>query len=171
MEAPAARWFRKDGCLDLYAELRALVDALHDRNLDYAICGGVALAIHGHPRFTKDIDIVIQSRSLDAVRACVNELGFIHPASVLPFGRGTDQERLVYRMTKILGEETLTIDLLVLGPGFDEVWDNREFFAWNDRKIQVVSRDGLIKMKRLAARKQDEADIEALQDGDADAEA
>jgi hypothetical protein len=47
--------------MDLYDELRSLVAALDRQHVDYAICGGIALALHGYPRFTKDIDLLSPS--------------------------------------------------------------------------------------------------------------
>ena len=52
---------------DLIAELEQLVDALHADAAEYALCGGLALAVHGHPRATKDIDLLVRAEAvLDA---------------------------------------------------------------------------------------------------------
>lgn len=60
--------------MDLYAELRALVDALQVAEIDYALCGAVALAIHGLPRATRDIDLMTRPQDLKDVRR-LEELG------------------------------------------------------------------------------------------------
>jgi hypothetical protein len=52
--------------------------------------------------------------------------------------------------------------LIVVNPLLQDVWDDREFFKWDDRMIQVVSREGLYKLKRLAGRQQDQLDIDKL---------
>lgn len=50
--------------LDLIAELESILDALAAETIEYAVCGGLALGILGHPRMTKDIDLLsIGSRS------------------------------------------------------------------------------------------------------------
>ncbi len=43
----------------LYDELRTLISALDRGKIEYALCGGIAMAIHGRPRATVDIDILI----------------------------------------------------------------------------------------------------------------
>ena len=52
---------------DLYQELRKLIAALEEHQIDYALCGGLAMAVHDRPRATVDIDLLILSESLDQV--------------------------------------------------------------------------------------------------------
>ncbi len=61
--------------------------------LPHAFCGGVALAIHGYPRATKDIDILNQASDLDLARHLLLELGYDLEAGILPFELGTEKER------------------------------------------------------------------------------
>lgn len=64
----------------------------------------------------------------------------------------------------------MTVDLILVTPGLQSVWDDRLLVEWEGRRVPVVSRRGLIKMKRLAGRPQDLADIEALERLDGDGE-
>ena len=57
--------------LDLYEELRKLITAFDERRIDYALCGGLAMAVYDHPRATIDIDLLILAESLDQVLAIV----------------------------------------------------------------------------------------------------
>ena len=50
--------------MDLHQELVQLIDALEAAGAEYALCGGLALAVHGHPRFTKDIDLLVPAEAL-----------------------------------------------------------------------------------------------------------
>lgn len=143
--------------MDLYEELTALVDALSAASVDYALCGGLALAVHGHPRFTKDIDLLVRPEDLDRILRIVEQCGYLDHAGRIPFEQVT-----VYRTSKIHGTEFLTLDLLQLAPIFDDVWSTRQFVRWETRLIQVVSAAGLAKMKRLAARDQDLVDLKKL---------
>ena len=60
----------------LYDELRDLIAALSREGVEYALCGGIAMAIHGRPRATVDIDMLILGESLsDALRTAGN-LGY-----------------------------------------------------------------------------------------------
>ena len=52
---------------DLYEEFKSIVSALEEQGIDYAVCGGLAMAVHGLPRATVDIDLLIPSESLEAV--------------------------------------------------------------------------------------------------------
>jgi len=83
-------------------------------------------------------------------------------AGRLPFGVGTDKEREVHRVSKLVGENLLTLDLLVVTPVFERVWEQRETFLFEDRRLQVVSAEGLAMMKRIAGRDQDLLDLKIL---------
>jgi hypothetical protein len=48
---------------DLYEEFKAIVSALEEHRIDYAVCGGLALAVHGLPRATVDIDLPSSARA------------------------------------------------------------------------------------------------------------
>ncbi len=51
--------------LDLYEELRILLGKLQESRIEYALCGGLALALYGIPRATVDIDIMVQKEGVD----------------------------------------------------------------------------------------------------------
>ena len=67
------------------AELLALVTALRNANLPFAVCGGLAMAIHGYPRATQDIDLLIQEERLAEVLAVARSAGFWIPSGRMPF--------------------------------------------------------------------------------------
>jgi len=152
--------------VSLYDELRALVDALNDSNVEYAICGGVALAIHGFPRFTKDIDVLTPASSLEAIMGVAARLGFEHAALPMIFEAETPRAREVRRLTKLLPDAPLSLDLLIVGPSQVQPWASREVYEWAGRRVTVVSREGLVEMKMLAGRPQDRADLARLSGAD-----
>jgi hypothetical protein len=49
----------------LLQELSEIVSILNENDIEYAICGGLALTIHGFPRATFEIDVLIQSDNLE----------------------------------------------------------------------------------------------------------
>jgi hypothetical protein len=55
--------------IDLYDELSGIIDDFSRRGIDYALCGGLALAAHGIPRATMDIDLLVPPESLENARA------------------------------------------------------------------------------------------------------
>jgi hypothetical protein len=153
--------------LDLLAEFEALVVALGDRDVPYAVCGGMAVNVHGHVRATMDIDVLAPRDGLEAILEVARNLGFGLRAGPIPFGADTPVYRELHRASKIDGEDVLTIDVLVVTPVLREAWDTREVLEWQGRPLPVVSRAGLIAMKKLAGRLQDLADIEKLEGSDA----
>jgi hypothetical protein len=148
--------------MDLYNELLGLIDLFDHNHIDYALCGGVAVAFHGYPRFTKDIDVLIQAEDLDKVLKIIEGQGFTFLAGPLPFDVGKPNERVVHRVSKIEGAEVLTLDLVLVSPVFQDVWQQRELFEWQGRHVPIVSAHGLAKMKRLAGRDQDLLDLKQL---------
>lgn len=160
---------RLSGGMDLRDELLGLVDCLTAKGLDYAVCGGIALAIHGYPRFTKDIDVLVRREQLEQVLAAIAPLGFDLDSGNLPFDSGTPNAREVRRITKVEGGEVLALDLLLVSPVLEPAWRSRGTFEWQERRLQVVSREGLAEMKRLAGREQDLLDATKLESTDDEA--
>ncbi len=80
--------------MNLYEELVGLVTVLEDSGLDYALCGGVALAFHGHPRFTKDIDLLVREEDLEKVRKAAATCGFTVEGGRVPLRLGKPDEQI-----------------------------------------------------------------------------
>jgi hypothetical protein len=152
--------------MDIVAEFEMLVTALAEQEIDYAVCGGFAVNIHGHVRATRDIDLLIRREALANVCSIAMDLGFTVTSGPIPFDIGTKEEREIHRVTKFEGTHFLTLDLLLVTPVLEPVWAEREAFEWRGRIIPVVSLEGLATMKRLAGRHQDLADLENLGVGD-----
>lgn len=155
--------------MDLIAELANVSRALERAGVPYAVCGGIAVTIHGHVRATKDIDLLIRPEDRDRALEIVSALGFDRQALPMTFGAGTATERHVQRVTKLEAGESLTVDFLMVGPLYEGAWSARESYAWEGATLTVVSLDGLLAMKRIAGRAQDLADIERLTGGPDDA--
>lgn len=148
--------------MKLYDELLALVDLLEQHQIEYAICGGLALGILGHPRMTRDIDLLVRAEDLERLTEVIKAIGFTVPAGRIPFRLGQPTEQIVHRVNKIVDRRVLTLDLMILPPHLRDVWDGRIRIQWQGRAVRIVSRDGLARMKRLAGRKQDVADLDTL---------
>lgn len=151
--------------MDLIEELVGVCSAFAGVGIEYAVCGGVALAIHGHPRFTKDIDILIRPEDLPRALAAAATRGFVLEGGKLTFHTGTPDERSMFRVSRAQGTHLLTLDLLLAGANDDPVWASRRTVEFQGRRVGVVSREGLIAMKRAAGRGQDLLDIERLRGG------
>ena len=155
-----------DAGLDLVLELLGIARALEERHVPYAVCGGIAVTIHGAVRSTKDIDLLVDRRDRETILQAVAELGIGLESAPMVFGKGTPAEREVQRVSKVRDGEVLTLDLLIADEALRDVWEHRELVLWEKTPLWVVSRAGLLQMKRLAGRLQDLADIEKLEAGD-----
>ena len=152
--------------LDLYEELRKLIAALDSNEIDYALCGGIAMAIYNRPRATVDIDLLIRAESLDLVREIAKELEYTIRGLDLSFANEAIEIRRVSKIDKETGI-VLSLDMLLVTPEIRPIWDSRVQANWEGGKLSVVSRDDLIALKKLSGRPQDLADISALME-DAD---
>jgi hypothetical protein len=153
--------------MDLIAELENLIDAFDRDGIEYALCGGIALGVHGYVRATQDIDMLVPSEQLDRALATAKGAGFDVPARKIVFGLKTGRPREIHRVSKLDPEtsDLLPLDLMVAHE-YAEVWNARMKVAWRQRNLAVVSRDGLATMKRLAGRPQDLADLAKLEGDD-----
>ncbi len=143
--------------MDIQVELRTLVAAFNQAAIEYALCGGLAVAFHGYSRFTKDLDILIARDSLEHALRAAAEVGFLDSSGRIQF---PDVE--LHRVLKTKGPEYLILDLMVLSDLDSLVWTGKTWFDWEGLPICVVSAEGLVAMKRSAGRDQDLLDIKML---------
>jgi hypothetical protein len=148
--------------LSLFEETMALLADFERHGVPYAVAGALALAIHGVPRATTDIDLLVRREDLEASLRVASGRGFSVEALPMRFGDGLE----VRRTSKVEEAEMLTLDLLLVNENLEPVWASRERVATERGDIWVVSRRGLIDMKAWAAREQDLADIRRLRELD-----
>ena len=67
--------------MDVFGEFEQLAQALADRQILYALIGGVAMALHAHPRFTRDIVLLVKSALLPELTALLKSVGYGSPAA------------------------------------------------------------------------------------------
>ena len=146
--------------LDLLAELDFITSAFTDAGIEYAVCGGLALGIHGFPRATFDIDLLIREDSLEEAFEIAKELGYdIHGLDISFKEKAVE----IRRVSKIDDEgDVISLDLLLVTPYVEDVWDDRMEQDFRGRVIFIVSKKGLIKMKELAGRHKDLIDIDRI---------
>jgi hypothetical protein len=146
---------------DLLSEFRKLVAALERSQIEYALCGGLAMAIYGRARATVDIDLLLLSESLGPALTIATELGYNIRGLDMSFAKGAIEIRRVSKIDAESGH-VLSLDLLLVTPEIQGIWDARVKADWQDGTLSVVSRDGLIALKSLRNSAQDQADIAAL---------
>jgi len=138
---------------------RQFIESLNSSGVEYLVVGAVALAYHGFPRYTGDLDVLIRNSPDNAKRleAALAEFGMA--------GLGLKAADFLgsYRVVQ-LGVAPNRIDLLtsLTGLTFDEAWVNRIETALEGTRVNFIGRDALIRNKRLTGRTRDKADLEAL---------
>ncbi len=145
----------------LLQELSQLISALNENGIEYALCGGLALTIHGFPRATFDIDILIREESLEKSFEIARQFGFdIHGLDISFKERAVE----IRRVSKIDDDgEVMPLDFLLVTPAVEDVWATKDELIWEGNSLGIVSRSGLIKMKQLAGRPKDLIDIDRIQ--------
>ncbi len=134
---------------------------LNKNSVKYCIIGSFALAFHAKPRYTKDMDILVEptKENADRVIQTLKEFGF----ESLDLTRDdiTTRDQVIQ-----LGYEPVRIDLVssIAGCTFEEVWKNRVVSRYGKVKAYFISKHDLIRNKKAAGRKQDLADLDMLQE-------
>jgi hypothetical protein len=146
--------------LELTTDFRDFVALLNDLDVKYVLVGGYAVAWHGHPRFTKDIDFFVERSHANAERLLqvLDRFGFS--------SLGVTMEDLLEENTCLyFGHPPNRIDLINFADGltFDEAWASREQGQVDQLRFFVANREVLIKNKRAAGRAQDLADVQKLE--------
>jgi hypothetical protein len=141
-------------------ELKALVEKLNARGIPHALCGGLAMAVHGFPRATLDIDLVALLGSAADIEKTARELGFTLRAAPMNFADGRVTITRISK-TSPQNEDVLPLDILTFDASIETGVETEEI-EWNGVKLRVVSRKDLIKLKQLRNNQQDQADIEKL---------
>ncbi len=144
----------------LNPDFRDLFAALNDAGSEYLVVGGYALAAHGAPRYTKDLDVWVHCTADNARRVWTALEGFGAPLGQLSL---VDLETpgTVYQV----GVAPSRIDILthIDGVVFAEAWPRRIPGNYGDQPIQLIGRVDFLRNKTASGRLQDLADIEALQ--------
>ena len=146
---------------DLYEEFKSIIAALEERGIDYAICGGLAMAVHGLPRATVDIDLLILAESLEEAKSVARGLGYTIEAQPMTFHKGAIEIRRLSKIDPSDGD-LLMIDFLLVTPTVETAWKNRIRVASSQGSVFAVSREGLILLKSFRRSGQDLDDIERL---------
>jgi predicted nucleotidyltransferase len=140
-------------------DFKEFVELLNNHNVEYLIVGGYAVGIHGHPRYTGDLDIWLNPtlENAEKVLVCVGKFGFgsfnltisdfIKPGNIVQ-----------------LGYPPLRIDLLteIDGVYFDECFKNKIIVLIEELQVNFISYNDLIKNKLKSGRHKDLDDIENL---------
>jgi len=156
--------------MNLNADFTDLLDALDDAGVKYMIVGAHAMAAHGVPRATADIDIFVLAEVENAKRVYRALVQFgapvvLHGITARDFEVAGD----VYQM----GLPPRRIDLLTAidGVSFRDAWIGHQRMAYEGRSVPVIGLRELVRNKLASGRPKDRADIDLLQAVGVDVEA
>jgi hypothetical protein len=145
----------------LNEDFRDIVVAFADNDVEFVVVGAYALAFHGAPRASGDIDLFVRPSPENAARIirALNDFGapvLSHGISAADFAR----PGAVYQ----LGVPPRRIDVLteISGVTFEDVWASRVPVEVDDRRVHIIGRDAFIKNKGASGRPKDLADIARL---------
>ncbi len=146
--------------MDLQKDFADLCSLLNARQVEFLIVGGYAVAFHGAPRFTGDLDILVRpdvdhvARTLEALR----EFGF--PAGDVTSGYLLERQKILQ-----LGRIPVQIHIMtnISGVDWQHAWATRETGDYGSVPVFFIGRNALIANKRAAGRTKDLADVEALE--------
>ncbi len=145
--------------MNTHPDFEELFRLLEEHRVDYMIVGGYAVAFHGYPRFTKDVDIFFESsrENVTRLRSALMAFGFERedlpeeafaaPGNVLTFGEAPSR-----------------VDLLnaIDGVRYADAKANAVRGSYGSAQVTFIGRDDLIRNKRATTRPQDKVDAEEL---------
>lgn len=146
--------------MSLNPDFRDLFAALNAAGAKYLLVGGYALAFHGHPRFTKDLDVWVEASDENAGRVHHALADFGAPLHELS-REDLTRSGIVFQ----IGVPPNRIDILtsIDGVRFEDAWPERETTGYGETPVPVLGRAHLIVNKRATGRAQDLLDVSELE--------
>ncbi len=149
--------------MELYREFFHIIRKLNEQKVAYSVVGGIALAFHSLPRFTRDIDLLGLPKHLESFEQVFEELDYISLGSPWTFESTNITLHRFGKRSEVAKEELLVVDLLI---GNDEVHakiiERSVLDTSSAGTVRLATREDLIWMKSLRNSAQDLADIENL---------
>lgn len=145
--------------MNTHPDFEELFRLLEEHHVDYMIVGGYAVAFHGYPRFTKDVDIFFEfsSRNVARLRAALVAFGF--EEQNLPEEAFTTRGNIL-----TFGAAPSRVDLIndIDGVRYADAKPNVARGAYGKVEVPFIGLDELIQNKRATSRAQDKVDVEEL---------
>lgn len=144
----------------LAKDFREFIELLTSHRVDFLVVGAHALAFHGHPRYTGDLDLWLRVSDENSQRLerAIQAFGFSST------GLTADDFRKENTVVQ-LGHPPLRIDLItsLTGLDFEDAWKKRVVGDLDGLQVFFLDRESLIRNKRATGRTKDAADAEALE--------
>ena len=139
-------------------QLKDVFTSFQKHKVKYVVIGGIAAVLHGVPRATFDLDILIEATPENAQRL----LDALLDAKLGTASMTSTKELLAHEIT--IFNDRVRIDVQTITPGlnFENAWQNRETMEYQGQSLYVVSKEDLIASKRAAGRDVDLEDVRLL---------
>ena len=138
--------------------LKDVFSSLEKRKVEYVVIGGIAAVLHGVPRATFDLDVLINPTSQN-VKVLLEALleANLGTAALTSVSAILENEITIF-------QDRVRIDVQTSTPGllFEDAWANKVTMHYQGQRFYVVSLDGLISSKLAAGRKVDLEDVSVL---------
>lgn len=144
--------------------LKGVFRSFEEREVKYVVIGGIAAVLHGVPRATFDLDILVEATPDNAVRL----LEALSAAGLGTAALTTPEDVLAHEITVF--QDWVRIDVQTSTPGlrFSDAWQRRVTMEYEGQRFFVASRADLIASKRAAGRDIDLQDVRLLEAGSTD---
>lgn len=154
--------------MNLYDEFFSVTSLFNKLRIRYAVVGGIALAFHSVPRFTRDIDILVRNDDMDLLRTAMDRLGYEETAEPWMLANTTLTLR---RFLKIEGEDEIMIDILVANSEEHYmIIQSADLAESRVGTVPIATKLDMIWLKRSRNSAQDRVDILELENNDEDRE-
>ena len=145
--------------MEVQQDFRDLLALFNKHKVDYIIVGAYALGVHGAPRYTGDLDVLVRPDPVNArsIMQALQEFGF---GSVGLTAADFEEEGKVVQ----LGFPPVRIDIItsITGVSWEQARSGRVEGWFGDLMVHYIGRDDFIYNKRALGRKKDIADLEAV---------
>jgi hypothetical protein len=147
--------------MEIQRDYKELLELFNSHNVEYLIVGGYALAFHGAPRFTGDIDLFVKPDAKNARRIL---------AALAEFGMGsldlsetdfTSSDNIIQ-----LGVPPVRVDIMtsLTGVGWEKAESGKVSGNYGGTAVYFIGKDDFVSNKKSLGRKRDLADLEALEE-------
>ncbi len=149
--------------MDLAPDFNEFVGSLNAHGVEFLIVGAYALALHGSPRFTGDLDIFVRPGPENAKRLLTAIAAFGFPVVGLRPEDLLDPRRMLQ-----MGVEPVQIHVMtaISGVSWDEAWADHVVARIGEHNAPFIGREAFLRNKRATGRLKDLADAEAIDPGD-----
>lgn len=148
--------------MQLAPDFDEFIGSLIAHGVEFLVVGAYALAFHGAPRFTGDLDILVRPAIENAARLLTALEAFGFPVPELSRGAIADGRRMLQ-----MGVPPVQIHVMsaISGVEWEEAWSDRIEGPLGSHTVQFLGREMFLRNKRAAGRPKDLADIDALEPG------